>query len=820
MLSDFAYEILRTLRTSTIASVVEKLVPFLHMDPVQTLPPEITFQIFSYLDTQTLLTASLASRAWRERIMDSQLWKHAYATEGWRIDREEIYQAQKERTIALQAESREAILRQANEEASQPKLKKRVPPNGLASAQAPGDTESSGLFGDARRSWNQQHDAIEADTPAGAESTCSSRAEVDQEMLDAPASDGKVSEGSIIRKSSKRGPSDDSSMGAISSQSTSPDSTHNLFTINPSFLNPPLFTQTSAGEAYLNFAHLYKQRRRLEENWSRGRCTHAQFPLPNHKEEGHRECVYTIQFVGKWLVSGSRDRTIRIWDMETRRLRGPPLVGHSQSVLCLQFDPSEKEDVIISGSSDTNVIVWCFSTGKMVCKIPNAHSESVLNLRFDERYLVTCSKDRLIKVWTRKKLSPLDPDYIARQPDANRNEFRFPSYIIDPTSIPSPVLEAQIAKGTVKTLSPYNLIMILEGHVAAVNAVQIDGDEIVSASGDRSIRVWNIRENRHLRRLEGHVKGIACVQFDSKRVVSGSSDNTVRIFDHQTGAEVACLVGHKNLVRTVQANFGDLPGAEEDLEAAARQHDLEFFKARENGEVPREWFSQRSTRARNVQGALGGRAHGSNDLKDKRFFGARLPPGGGGSRWARIVSGGYDETIIIWKRARDGSWEPGQKLSQKEAIQPSVRRPRPLPPPLGGANPANTPAGHQLQLQLLSNAANMAQQGQQATAAAAPIPANVIPPVPVIPGGHLGNPLVPPGAAPAQMQAAAQAMLAGHNGMAQDAFEGGNSTARVFKLQFDARRIICCSQDPRITVWDFANGDPEIEEASQFFVGY
>jgi len=57
--------------------------------------------------------------------------------------------------------------------------------------------------------------------------------------------------------------------------------------------------------------------------------------------------------------------------------------------------------------------------------------------------------------------------------------------------------------------------------------------------------------------------------------------------------------------------------------------------------------------------------------------------------------------------------------------------------------------------------------------------------------------------------AAAQAATAIH------AVAGQN--ARVFKLQFDARRIICCSQDPKIVGWDFADGDSEIVEASKFF---
>jgi F-box and WD-40 domain protein 1/11 len=44
-----------------------------------------------------------------------------------------------------------------------------------------------------------------------------------------------------------------------------------------------------------------------------------------------------------------------------------------------------------------------------------------------------------------------------------------------------------------------------------------------------------------------------------------------------------------------------------------------------------------------------------------------------------------------------------------------------------------------------------------------------------------------------------------------------NAPARIFKLQFDARKIVCCSQAPVIVGWDFYNGDPELEEASRFF---
>jgi F-box and WD-40 domain protein 1/11 len=69
---------------------------------------------------------------------------------------------------------------------------------------------------------------------------------------------------------------------------------------------------------------------------------------------------------------------------------------------------------------------------------------------------------------------------------------------------------------------------------------------------------------------------------------------------------------------------------------------------------------------------------------------------------------------------------------------------------------------------------------------------------------------------PAQPQNMAQNILPpGHHHPHIAAAE--NSPARVFKLQFDARKIICCSQAPVIVGWDFCNKDPELEEAVRFF---
>lgn len=815
--SEFAYAILQTLRTSSIAGIVEKLNPLLHLDPVLHLPPEITFQILSYLTPETLLRASTLSRAWRNRVLDSPLWKLLFRLEGWNSNFPQVREyedTERQKRAQFKAKERKTRSRGAEDmDYDKPSSKKRVRERSgdelarVSSATAPGPSSKNNST---ERSWGEQHGPVEAD--------------------DSPTTkEGDKMEGiSFSGESPLASPTDQSRRDMLQlSQEESISSVASLSQLQGLPVQPALLLPGM--EPKINWHFLYKQKRRLEENWDSGRFSNFQLPHPNHPEEAHTECVYTIQYSGKYLVSGSRDKTIRIWNLDTLRLAHPPLVGHVASVLCLQFDERPGQDIVVSGGSDCRVILWQFSTGRILKEIDKAHSESVLNLRFDDRYLVTCSKDKTIKVWNRKDLLPTDESYPS---STMKSGAKFPSYIIN--------MQDQIETQHLRTkpLQPYSLIMTLEGHGAAVNAIQILDGQIVSASGDRSVKIWDVRTGACTRTFSGHTKGIACVQFDGRRVVSGSSDETVRIFDRATGAEVACLTGHTSLVRTVQAQFGDLPGNEEELEAEARAIDRNFFEAQSRGLVNDQPLSRTQRRARNA---------GSRDPNAIFAYGAKLPPGGGGSRWARIVSGSYDETVIIWKRGQDGAWEKSKILYQNDAVRAAGGRPRrPVPAAAANAAPANQAnnqqaqqqqgnqgAGQQNNFQALAQQAqaqaqaaqNLAQQAQALHAASQAMHTtnNTT--------NNNTNAVNNQGAANANANAGAAAGAAGAAGashhhhhhhhhphpLAAGAPNIQGTNSRVFKLQFDARRIICCSQDPTIVGWDFANNDKDIVLASQFF---
>ena len=96
----------------------------------------------------------------------------------------------------------------------------------------------------------------------------------------------------------------------------------------------------------VDWRQVFVERYKLRRAWMGGQCHVRTF-------EGHTGGISCVQFDGGRIVSGSHDKMIKVWDLNTMRCRHT-LKGHSSRVRALAISGN----LLFSGSNDKSIKVW------------------------------------------------------------------------------------------------------------------------------------------------------------------------------------------------------------------------------------------------------------------------------------------------------------------------------------------------------------------------------------------------------------------------------------------------------------------------------
>jgi WD40 repeat protein len=187
-----------------------------------------------------------------------------------------------------------------------------------------------------------------------------------------------------------------------------------------------------------------------------------------HTLVGHTQLVTCVKVSDKSIISGSDDKTIRIWN-EAGQLQ-KTLEGHKKPVTCLQV----VDNTIISGSEDKTIGIWD-RTQDLLPKFLSGHEGVVTCLKVTDTAIVSGSEDKTLRIWDRLTST---------------------------------------------------LQYVLKGHTEGVVCLEVIDNTIISCAKDDTMRIWDLSTGNLLQTYP--LKEATCMSFVDNTLIMGCRDGGIQ----------------------------------------------------------------------------------------------------------------------------------------------------------------------------------------------------------------------------------------------------------------------------------------------------
>ena len=260
----------------------------------------------------------------------------------------------------------------------------------------------------------------------------------------------------------------------------------------------------------------------------------------------NRLCNSLVIGQGGYIATIDGDCTIQLWQANTSQAVGS-LEGHLDRVSCLISSPSGQ--TLISGSKDRTIRFWDLKKKKVVRTFGGQfddHLSEITNLAIspNNQILLSCDRDNSLKVWDINYAKMLKNIYLSA--DVTDLAIHPNGQLFGSSGLEPQVKIRQIKDGQIIGSINHN-----SGVLSL--AFSPDGRLLATAGLDLAIKLWDLTTGREVYSLIGHSDRISQIVFsnDSQTLISSSWDKTIKLWDLTIGMETATVEAHSAPIDTM-----------------------------------------------------------------------------------------------------------------------------------------------------------------------------------------------------------------------------------------------------------------------------
>lgn len=286
---------------------------------------------------------------------------------------------------------------------------------------------------------------------------------------------------------------------------------------------------------------------------------------PNQEGEawhGHTDIIRTVAFShnGKYVVSGSNDRTLRLWDVSTGIQIGNPWNAHTSPVTAVTFSLDGLK--VASGDNNGSIIIWDVIQKSCINICEKAHSDAINAISFssDGYYIASGSEDCSLRLWSYQKgtetvylwnehKAPIT--VLSFSPQAINNNR---NYFLLSADKEGRLISWKIVR-EVNELKKYPFISSWHWHDNMINAMAFSpsGRYAITSSHDHTIRDWDVSGGHPLCEWSEEVNGIMSAAFSpgEKNFAIGFYDGSLQLRFTSSGLIERKLIGHSDAINSL-----------------------------------------------------------------------------------------------------------------------------------------------------------------------------------------------------------------------------------------------------------------------------